>query len=79
MHVTDEIRAIVKQLMYERRITQTEMAEKLGVTPQALSRTLNERGKIPGLWKGIFEQLGLEVTVKQIDELKQKPQSSDSE
>lgn len=64
MSVTEEIRAIVKQVMYERRMTQTQLAEKLGVTPQALSRTLNERGKIPGLWKGIFEELDLEVTVK---------------
>ena len=53
MSVTDEIRAIVKELMYERRITQTQLAEKLGVTPQALSRTLNERGKVPGLWKAL--------------------------
>lgn len=68
MDVTEEIRAIVKQVMHERRMTQNELAEKLGVTPQALSRTLNERGKVPGLWKGIFEELGLEVTVKRTDD-----------
>ena len=68
MDVTEEIRAIVKQVMHERRMTQNELAEKLGVTPQALSRTLNERGKVPGLWKGIFEELGLEVTVKRMDD-----------
>lgn len=67
MSVTEEIRAIVREIMYERRMTQTQLAERLGVTPQALSRTLNERGKIPGLWKGIFEELGLEVTVKRIE------------
>lgn len=68
MSVTDEIRAIVKELMYERRITQVQLAEKLGVTPQALNRTLNERGKVPGLWRGIFDELGLEVTVKRIED-----------
>ena len=66
MSVTDEIRAIVKQVLQERHMTQTELAEKLGVTPQALSRTINERGKVPGLWKDIFAELGLEVTVKRI-------------
>lgn len=67
MDVTEEIRAIVKQVMRERHMTQTQLAEKLGVTPQALSRTLNERGKVPGLWKDIFEELSLEVTVKRIE------------
>lgn len=66
MSVTDEIRAMVKQVLQERHMTQTELAEKLSVTPQALSRTLNERGKVPGLWKGIFEELGLEITVKRV-------------
>jgi transcriptional regulator with XRE-family HTH domain len=64
--VTDEIRAMVKQVLQERHMTQTELAGKLSVTPQALSRTLNERGKVPGLWKGIFEELGLEITVKRV-------------
>ncbi|WP_345455169.1 helix-turn-helix transcriptional regulator [Deinococcus aluminii] len=66
--MTEEIRAIVKQVMRERHMTQTQLAEKLGVTPQALSRTLNERGKVPGLWRDIFEELGLEVTVKRIEQ-----------
>lgn len=66
MDVTEEIRAIVKEVMQERHMTQNQLAEELGVTPQALSRTLNERGKVPGLWKEIFAALGLEITVKRV-------------
>ena len=64
MNVNDEIRHVVKEVMHSRKLNQAQLAEKLGVTPQALSRTLNERGKVPGLWRGILEELGLTLTVK---------------
>ncbi|WP_293914248.1 helix-turn-helix transcriptional regulator [Deinococcus sp.] len=64
MNVNDEIRQTVKDAMHSRKLNQVQLAEKLGVTPQALSRTLNERGKVPGLWRGILEELGLVLTVK---------------
>ena len=67
MNVNDEIRQVVRDAMHSRKLNQTQLAEKLGVTPQALSRTLNERGKVPGLWRGILEELGLKLTVKADD------------
>lgn len=67
MNVNDEIRQAVRDAMHSRKLNQAQLAEKLGVTPQALSRTLNERGKVPGLWRGILEELGLKLTVKADD------------
>ena len=72
MNVTEEIRATVKDVLHEKRMTQNELAEQLGVTPQALSRTLNERGKVPGLWKDILDALGLRLTVEPVGDTQKK-------
>lgn len=64
MIVNDQIRATVRDVLKERGMAQGELAKKLGVTPQSLSRTLNAEGKTLGLWSGILEELGLQLTVE---------------
>ena len=65
MNVNDQIRSTVKAAMRKRGINQARLAEQLKVTPQALSRTLNERGKIPGLWRAILGTLDLELVARE--------------
>lgn len=62
-----EIRRAVKDALRARNMTRGQLAERLGVTPQSLSRTLNERGKVPGLWGGVLDELGLVLTVRPAD------------
>lgn len=67
MYVNVEIRATVEGELKRRGLSKTELAEKLGVTPQALSRTLNHAGDKRSLWPAILDSLGLELTVKAKD------------
>lgn len=73
MNVNDVIRATVRRTLDERGMTQTELATRLGVTPQALSRTLTERGKPAGLWQSILDELGLELVVRVKDTTDDQP------
>ena len=63
--MTDEIRHAVKVTLAKRKLTQWELAEKIGITPQHLSRMMQgERSNVPEAWQKVFNELGLELVVK---------------
>lgn len=67
MRMNSEIRAAVEAELRRRGTSKTELAEQLGVKPQALSRTLNHVEGERTLWPRILAALGLELTVKPKD------------
>ncbi len=57
------IRANVKEIIEQQGITQTELAENIGVSRQYISAMLTgERGEIPSTWGKLLDVLGLELT-----------------
>ena len=67
--MTDEIRHAVKVTLAKRKLTQLELAQKVGITPQHLSRMMQgERSNVPDAWQKVFDELGLELVVKPREE-----------
>lgn len=64
MTVNSEIRAIVEGELKRQGLSKGRLAEQLGVTPQALSRTLNRVEDKRSLWPQILEALGYELTIR---------------
>lgn len=63
--VTDEIRQLVRHMLAEKGMTQFELARRIGMSPQQLSRLLQgDSGKIPVGWQKVFRELGIELTAK---------------
>lgn len=63
--MTDEIRHAVKAALVQRRLTQGQLAERIGITPQHLSRMMQgQRSNVPEAWQKVFDELGLELTVR---------------
>lgn len=65
MTVTDHIREEVRVAMVRQRVSQVELAERVGLTRQHISALLNgHRGKLPDAWEKLLDGLGLELVVR---------------
>ena len=67
--MTNYIRKAVKIELIKKDVSQVDIAEKIGVTPQHLSRMLSESSKsksgdLPEAWEKLLNELGLELVVK---------------
>jgi transcriptional regulator with XRE-family HTH domain len=63
--MTDEIRHAVRVAMADKKLTQGELAKRAGITPVHLSRMMQgDRSNVPEAWQKVFDELGLELTVK---------------
>ena len=63
--MTDEIRHAVKVALAQKRLTQGQVAERVGITPQHLSRMMQgDRSNVPEAWQKVFDELGLELSVR---------------
>jgi transcriptional regulator with XRE-family HTH domain len=61
-HMNEGIRRAVRVSLAERDMTQSDLAEKIGVSPQYVSRIMQGQvGKIPPAWLRILDTLGLEL------------------
>lgn len=61
-HMNDGIRRAVRISLADRNWSQTDLAEKIGVSRQYVSRIMQGQvGKIPPAWQRILEELGLEL------------------
>lgn len=66
--MNERIREAVRIELARRRSNQTRLAHKVGVTPQYISDIMNGKsGNVPTVWGRIFDELGLELTVKPKD------------
>lgn len=60
--MNDQVRQSVREVMQERGITQTALAEQLGVFRPNLNRVLNgQSGNIPKMWSDVLDVLELDV------------------
>ena len=63
--MTDHIREEVRVAMVRQRRTQTELAERIGLSRQHVNHLLTgHRGKLPEAWEKILDDLGLELLVR---------------
>jgi len=63
--MNDHIREAVRVELARRRSNQTRLAQQVGVTPQYISDIMSGKsGNVPSVWGRIFDELGLELTVK---------------
>jgi|GEM_PF-2711864 len=61
-HMNEGIRRAVRVSLAERDMTQSDLAEQIGVSPQYVSRIMQGQvGKIPPAWQRILDTLGLEL------------------
>lgn len=61
-NMNEGIRRAVRVSLAERDMTQSDLAEKIGVSPQYVSRIMQGQvGKIPAAWVRILEALDLEL------------------
>ena len=64
-NMTDHIREEVRVAMIRQHVTQTELAERVGLSRQHISHLLTgHRGKLPEAWERLLDGLGLELTVR---------------
>lgn len=71
--MNDHIREAVRVELARRRSNQTRLAQQVGVTPQYISDIMSGKsGNVPSVWGRIFDELGLELTVKS------KPEEKDA-
>lgn len=69
MTMTDKIRHTIKVELAKRSMTQTDLANELGISKQHVSRALTgDLGKVPPIWERILNHLGLELTVEEKEE-----------
>ena len=64
MRVNTEIRIAVEAELRRQHISKKDLAARMSITPQALSRTLNHVEGERTLWPRILAALGLELTVR---------------
>jgi len=63
--MTNHLREEVRVAMVRRRISQTELAKRVGLSRQHISHLLTgHRGKLPEAWRLLLDELGLELTVR---------------
>jgi transcriptional regulator with XRE-family HTH domain len=64
--MNDEIRHAVKVALAKRKLTQGQLAQRVGITPQHFSRMMRgESSNVPEAWQRVFDELGLELTVRE--------------
>jgi transcriptional regulator with XRE-family HTH domain len=64
-NMTDHIREEVRVAMVRKHVTQTQLAERVGLSRQHVSHLLTgHRGKLPEAWQRLLDGLGLELTVR---------------
>lgn len=66
MHtMTEHIREEVRVAMIRQRVSQTELAEKTGLSRQHINHLLTgHRGKLPAAWEKLLDSLDLELTIR---------------
>lgn len=64
MSVNVEVRAAVEAELVRQGISKGELAQRLQVSPQSLSRTLRHVEDERTLWPRILKELGLRLTVE---------------
>lgn len=63
--VTDHIREEIRVALVRRRLSQSKLAERTGLTRQHISAMLSgRRGHIPNGWQKILDELELELIVR---------------
>jgi transcriptional regulator with XRE-family HTH domain len=63
--VTDRIREEVRVALVRQRVSQGELADRVGLSRQHVSALLTgHRGKLPEAWERILDGLGLELVVR---------------
>lgn len=63
--MNDKIRHAIKVELARRSMTQTDLANALGISKQHVNRALSgDLGKVPPIWARILDHLGLELTVR---------------
>jgi transcriptional regulator with XRE-family HTH domain len=61
--MNERVRQVVKAVMQERELTQTRLAEELGMQQPNLTRLLSGRiGSVPENWQRVLDALDLELT-----------------
>lgn len=72
-----KIREAVRERMNAEGLTQTELARRLGMEPNNLSRMLSGgSGKIPEAWQQLLDALNLEVVAQRREEAGQPLETS---
>ena len=63
--VNDAIRTAVKVALVKRKMTQAELAERIGLSRTHISRMMQgHRSSVPPSWQLVFDELGLELVAK---------------
>ncbi|GEM48496.1 XRE family transcriptional regulator [Deinococcus cellulosilyticus] len=65
--MNEEIRKAIQEVLYQKRISQADLARRLDKTPQEISRALKDPirgGKVPELWQDILDELDLELVIR---------------
>ncbi len=63
--MNDRIREAVRIELAKRQSNQARLADQVGVSRQYLSDIMSGKsGNVPAVWSRIFDNLGLELTVK---------------
>ena len=61
--MNEQVRDGVRKAIEQRGVSQREIADRLGIKPENLSRMLNGRvNGVSKLWRGLLETLDLELT-----------------
>lgn len=63
MEITDEMRTAVNVELARRNMNQGDLAQQIGVKPQALNRALNRATAGRTLWPEILKALDLTLTL----------------
>lgn len=64
VEMTDHIREEVRVAMVRQKVTQVELAERVGLARSHVSALLNgHRGRLPEAWQKLLDGLGLELVV----------------
>jgi ribosome-binding protein aMBF1 (putative translation factor) len=64
--INSHIRESVRVELARKDMTQTDLAERLGVSRQRVNQFIRGRGgNLHGLWQKIFDELGLELVVRE--------------
>lgn len=68
--VNDEVRRTIKAELARKGIQYQEAADRIGVTPNHLSRMLSDRaksGELPESWQKLLDLVDLELVVRSKD------------